>query len=82
MSNKPTQPTAREQRSLVRALERRFGQSVMPYTFKLVGSVPAYGDLWRIIDVETGSCVESTFYCGRLQVHREHDGTKASAKAA
>ena len=77
-ATKPAEPTASQQRALVRALVRRFGQSVMPYEFDYRGCSVAEGEHWRVTDVETGSYVQGVFHRYRLQVRREHDGTKAT----
>jgi hypothetical protein len=55
-------------RRAVRALERRFGASLMPYAFR-----PEDG-AWRVVDVESGSWIHFTFARNRLVVLCEHDG--------
>jgi len=52
----------------VRAIERRFGQSIMPYAFKEKDGA------FFCRDTETGSWIFFTFVRNRLKVLNERDG--------
>lgn len=56
-------------RRLVRALERRFGQSTMPYVIKPVPN----GSGFRCLDQETGSYIDALVRGRRLSVLKEYD---------
>ena len=64
-------PSLGAQRRAIRALERRFGQSIMPYAFTYRRQTGAY----RVTDGESGSWLEFQLSStGRLIVTAEYDG--------
>lgn len=61
--------------ALTRAIERRFGQSTLPYSFRRW----AERDGWTVVDLETGSWVKGYFGSrGRLVVIGHHDAELAA----
>jgi hypothetical protein len=76
------QPTDREQRALTRAIERRFGKSLIPYRFQYLGTSIAEGAHWRVTDLESGSYVQGVFHLGRLHVRKHHDAMLYAAVEA
>ena len=61
--------TEKARRRAIAALERRFGQSMLPYTFRR-----AAPHRWRVRDEESGSFIDFDFRANRLTVLDEHDG--------
>lgn len=67
------EPDPRQRRRAIRALERRFGKSVMPYRFG-PSLRTGWPNAFRCTDVESGSWIECRWSLGRLVVLTEHDG--------
>lgn len=59
------------------ALERRFGQSMLPYSFRRLAP-----HRWRVRDDESGSHIEFDFRAGRLVVLAERDSATQYAEAS
>ncbi|MEN3238266.1 hypothetical protein PUR29_32990 [Methylobacterium ajmalii] len=76
-----TSLTPAQRASLTRALERRFGQGMMPYTFSIVTEGCSHPDAYshRVTDPETGSWIVGAFMNGRLRVTACHDGAAPSS---
>lgn len=68
--------TDEQRKCLTRAIERRFGASVMPYQFTSVSE-----HVVRATDTESGSWIEGDFSSSRLRVIALHDGEFQSAPA-
>jgi len=61
-----------KQQAMIKALEKRFGKSTMPYAFKPEPNFP--GEQWRCTDVESGSYIIARTPAWRICVMRAHDG--------
>ncbi len=64
------------EKRLARALERRFGRSVMPYSFRSTNAGWMRPEIIRCTDTETGSWIEGCIRTGTSIFHvvAEHDG--------
>ena len=71
--------TEAARKKAIKALEARFGQSIMPYEFK---RVKGHKHSWRVTDTESGSMIEFQFRGERLTVIEERDGPINLAQAS
>lgn len=68
---------ANKKQAMIRALEKRFGRSIMPYRFEpeaFWSGTERQSDLWRCTDTESGSYIVARTAAWRIYVVRDHDG--------
>lgn len=66
----PKRLSESEKRKAIRAIERRFGKSVLPYTFR---RHPGGLGLWQITDQENGCYLVFAVNGNRISIRIEHD---------